>query len=142
RRGAVIEEPVVVPRQEGLVNFEVRHAVREHVEARVHDFAADAIRALFVEPSGWVENTGVQPGIAAGQALLRGRVIQAVAGDSEPADREGADARNGERFAGLAIVVLDDARRALTEAAIEPIEDLARLDHVRIAGVVAHLAPR
>ena len=61
-----------------------------------------------------------------------------MSGDPEPTDWDGQRAGQHQPVPGLALVVADNARRTVPEAALQAFEDLACLDQVGIARVVPH----
>src|SRR4051794_10883072 len=106
-----------------------------------YDLAGDTVEVLLVEALVGVLDARVEPLVAAGDQLGRLGIVEPVAGDPEATDRHRRHPREDQPVAGPALVVVLDPGSARSEALIQAVEDLTRLDDVRVAGVVAHGIP-
>ena len=137
---AVVADPVVVPAEDGVRHLPVGEREGDHVDARVHDLAHDAVLLLLLEPGAGVEHPLVETLVSPPDELVGGGVVQAVPGDAEAAHGDG-ELPQGDGGA-LAPVVAQHLRRPAPEVLLQPLEHLGRLNHVGVARVVdGHAAP-
>jgi hypothetical protein len=91
---------------------------------------------LVLQADSRVETPLIEPFVAAGDQVVGARIVEAVTGDAETADRQ-RDAPDRHRRP-FSLVVDDDPRRPASELALQAFEHLGSLDHVGVAGVVDH----
>ena len=133
---AVVADPVVVPLEDGVDDFDVVDHVGEHVDRGVHDLADDAVGVLLVEAGDGVLDAGVDQVPAALHLFLGLGQVEVGAGDAEASDEHGEiDLGPGEVDALAALPAIDDAGGAVAVLLDQSVEDFGPFHHVGVAGI-------